>query len=324
MTGLARGWLVSSTFDLLFLANLGWVLLFVPGIATRADTAVDFWQVYVVTLPHRWLTLIVVVTDPDRRAGIQGRLAVAAGLALLLVLGLYVGTGALLCLAVVDFVWNAWHFGAQHAGVLRMYARKFGGGPDWLERWGIRLFVTYVLIRTVDWVSGWASGDSAAARILQSADFVALILPVALLATAVLRLTRERSGKTIYTASVCCLYASLLLAVRFQAGGQVLVLTTAAALFHATEYLAVVTHYAWRRGTVGSEGPFRAMARHWLAFLGVYAVVLGAIGVSLDRRESSAYEIWVGANLWAALTHYAFDGMIWKLRRPETARALGV
>jgi hypothetical protein len=28
-------------------------------------------------------------------------------------------------------------------------------------------------------------------------------------------------------------------------------------------------------------------------------------------------------NLWAAMVHYAFDGMIWKLRRPETARVLG-
>ena len=32
---------------------------------------------------------------------------------------------------------------------------------------------------------------------------------------------------------------------------------------------------------------------------------------------------WIGLNLWAALLHYAYDGMIWKLRRPATAQALG-
>ena len=32
---------------------------------------------------------------------------------------------------------------------------------------------------------------------------------------------------------------------------------------------------------------------------------------------------WQGLNLWAAFVHYAYDGMIWKLRRPETAAALG-
>jgi hypothetical protein len=31
---------------------------------------------------------------------------------------------------MIDYVWNAWHFGSQHAGGLRMYARKVGGGPD--------------------------------------------------------------------------------------------------------------------------------------------------------------------------------------------------
>src|SRR5262249_28626808 len=163
VTATGRGWLVSPAFDLLFLANLGWVLLLLPGAATRADTAIDFWQVYFVTLPHRWLTLVLVVADPDRRAGIGGRLGPAPRLALPPGVGLYLGTGAFLCLAVVDFVWNAWHFGAQHAGVLRMYARKVGGGPDWLERWGVRLFVTYTLLRTADWATGWLGDDPAAA-----------------------------------------------------------------------------------------------------------------------------------------------------------------
>ncbi len=49
--------------------------------------------------------------------------------------------------------------------------------------------------------------------------------------------------------------------------------------------------------------------------------VLGSTGVLLEGGP--ALEVWLGLNLWAALVHYAFDGMIWKLRRPETARALG-
>jgi hypothetical protein len=129
-----RGWIVSPAFDLLFLANLGWLLLLVPGAATRTDTPIDFWQVYFLTLPHRWLTLVLVLADPDRRAGQGRKLAVVAAAAAVLVGGAYLGTGAFLCLAMVDYVWNAWHFGSQHAGVLRMYARKVGGGSAWLER----------------------------------------------------------------------------------------------------------------------------------------------------------------------------------------------
>lgn len=92
-------------------------------------------------------------------------------------------------------------------------------------------------------------------------------------------------------------------------------------MFHATEYLAVVTHYAWRRAGSGSAGAFRAMAANWLVVLAVFAVGLGTFaavwGTALGK-------LWVGLNLTAAFLHYAYDGLIWKLRRPETAAALGL
>jgi hypothetical protein len=44
----------------------------------------------------------------------------------------------------------------------------------------------------------------------------------------------------------------------------------------------------------------------------------------MSRPDSGVLVLWQGLNLWAAFVHYAFDGMIWKLRRPETAAALGV
>ena len=60
-----KGWIVSPAFDLLFLANLGWLLLLIPGI-TQGDISIDFWTVYYLSLPHRWITLVLVVADPDR------------------------------------------------------------------------------------------------------------------------------------------------------------------------------------------------------------------------------------------------------------------
>jgi hypothetical protein len=53
-------------------------------------------------------------------------------------------------------------------------------------------------------------------------------------------------------------------------------------------------------------------------------VVLGTIGAALDHPDSGLRDLWLGANLWMGLVHYAYDGMIWKLRRPDTAKALGV
>lgn len=318
----ARGWLVSPAFDLLFLANLGWPLLLLPGVGSRADTAVDFWQVYFLTVPHRWITLLLVAADPPRRAGQARRLVVVAVAAALLVGGAYLGTGAFVCLALVDYLWNAWHFASQHAGVLRMYARKVGGGSAWLERWGLRVFVTYGAGRAAGWTTGWLEGASGWRPALAALDLGVLLIPLLLLATNLVGVTRDRLGKLAYLGSVCVLYTGFLLGLHFEEPRLIVPLAAAGSLFHAAEYLAVVTLYARRR--TGGAGAFAALARRWLLFLGPYVTLVGAAGAYLARPDSGWATAWVGLNLWAALVHYAYDGMIWKLRRPDTARDLGV
>src|SRR5262245_45169659 len=256
----ATGWIVSPVFDLLFLANLGWLLLLLPGFATRADTVIDFWQLYFLTLPHRWITIILVVTDRDRRGGKDRKLTLIAVLAAILVLGAYVGTGAFLCLAMIDYIWNAWHFGSQHAGVLRMYSRKVGGGSEWLERWGLRGFVTYTAIRAAGWTTGWVEADASWLVWLQAADLLVLLIPAALLVTNLAGAGRDRIGKLAYLGSVCLLYGGFLLSMRFGWAGGVVAFAAAGSMFHAVEYLAIVTHYARRRETVGSDCQFRVLA----------------------------------------------------------------
>jgi hypothetical protein len=126
-----------------------------------------------------------------------------------------------------------------------------------------------------------------------------------------------------YFASVIGLYTGLLVALMNGADAFVLPLMAASALFHAAEYLAIVSIYANRRRSVGSPGRFRALAESWPTFLMLYVVCLGSLGVVLEGAGPKWAELWLAINVWAALVHYAFDGMIWKLRAPATARALG-
>lgn len=319
-----RAWISSPLFDLLFLANVGWVLLLLPGFASRTDTAVDFWQMYFLTLPHRWITLVLVILDPDRREGREWVLSGIALLAAFVVVGAYVGSGAFLCLAAIDFVWNAWHFASQHAGVLRMYSRRVGGGNEWLERWGMRAFVTYTALRAASWSTGWMADQPHLLRWIETVDVLGMLLPVLLIGTNLVGAKSDHLGKLIYLGSVCTLYSGLLLSLYFQQRHWVIVFAAAGSMFHAVEYLAVVTHYAYRRRSIGSDSPFRLLARYWLMFLGVYVLLLGSLGAWASQPESGMYTFWLGLNLWAAFVHYAYDGMIWKLRRPATAQALGV
>ncbi|MCS6866611.1 MAG: hypothetical protein NZS48_16285 [Gemmata sp.] len=321
---LNRGWIVSPVFDLLFLANLGWLLLLLPGFTTDTDTVIDFWQIYFLTLPHRWITLILVLMDPDRRGDHTQRLLAVAVLAAAVVIGAFLGTGAFLCLALIDYIWNGWHFASQHAGVVRMYSRKVGGGSEFLERWGLRGFVTYGALRAAGWATGWVEAEPAYFLWLQALDFTILLIPLALLASNIVGFTVERTGKMVYLSSVCLLYMAFILSLQWGWVRGVVMLAAAGSMFHAVEYLAIVTHYAQRRQSVGSAGAFRRLAKYWLFFLTVYVVILGSLGAWASRKESGVFVLWQGLNLWAAFVHYAFDGMIWKLRRPETARALGV
>jgi hypothetical protein len=314
-------WLVSPAFDLLFLANLGWLLALIPGyVAAEGIVHVEFWQVYFLTTPHRWLTLLLVAADPDRRAGRRLIFPALAALALVAVAAVYLSTGAFACLLLVDYVWNGWHFAAQHAGVLRVYSLKSGGGRPWLEKHGLRLFIFYVTLRTAGWTTGWLEGDPATHAWLRLADRLALTVPAALVALELIGRPWLRPGRATYLASVCGLYSLLLVGLSSGLPSLVLSLAVAAALFHAVEYLALVTHYAWRRQTVGSDGLFRAVARHWLAALAAFLLLLGTFA-AVVQRQGVAW--WVGLNLWAAFLHYAYDGLIWKLRQPATAQALG-
>jgi hypothetical protein len=317
------GWIVSPAFDLLFLANLGWLLALAPGfVAADGTTHIEFWQIYFITTPHRWITLFLVAADPDRRGSRAWPFVVIALLALIAVGGVWLSTGAFVCLLLVDYLWNGWHFASQHFGVLRMYARKAGGSRyPWLERHGLRLFIFYTSARTAAWSTRWVEDYPTGMKWLSGLDWLMLGLAVLLLMSEALHRPAGRVPKLIYLASVCGLYSGLLLALHYEHTTLVLALTVASATFHAVEYLAIVTHYAWRRQTHGSAGVFQAMARRWLSFLAVYLVLLGLCGVLAERGVRTW---WLGLNLWAALLHYAYDGMIWKLRRPETAQALGV
>ena len=225
---------------------------------------------------------------------------------------------------MVDYLWNAWHFGSQHGGVMRMYSRKVGGGVGWLERWGVRGLVVYAAVRTVGWATGDLETHPDALAWLRAADVAVLLVPVALLVTNLVGANRDRIGKLAYVGSVCLLYSGIVLGLRMGWTGITLAVIAAGPLFHAVEYLAVVTHYAWRRETVGTDGRFRVLARHWLISLALYGLLLGSAGAWMSRPEGGLILLWQGLNLWASFVHYAFDGMIWKLRRPATAAALGV
>ena len=320
--GEPTAWLASPWLDLFFIANIFWPLLLLPALRVGETTAVSFWQVYFVTLPHRWLTLALVALDPDRRAGSPVWIGMALLLPALLLFVVWSAAGSLICLAMIDFVWNAWHFGSQHAGISRAYSIRCGDGHSSFERWGIRLLVVYALARPVEWITGWVSMDSNLGMVLSGTDWVVMSVGMTLLAANLIKMRQPgRAAKLCHLASLVILYSCLVAAVHWGWTHALVPLLTASALMHASEYIAFVGVYINKRSDRGGEGPVRAVASHLLGWLMTFITVMGCIGWLMELSPSSA-ATWGALNLWAAFVHYGLDGFIWKLRQPSIRAVL--
>lgn len=309
-----QGWLFGPWVDLLFVANLLWPAVFLLELSGGLDmqSGVKFWQVYFVTMPHRWITLALVFLDRNRFNQRPVAFTAIALVVLALCVGVRVSTGALTCLLAVDYVWNAWHFAAQHHGIFRIYGRMSEpsrqGGLR-LEKVAMRLFLCYVPVRVAGWSWSYPQLETWFLRI----DYLMVLIPAVLIARELWVARREALGRIVYLVSVCAIYLALMWATHTRRANLVLMLATASALFHATEYLAVVT-WAVRRGQDKNSfaGAMAYLAPRWGLSLAAFAVVLGLAGWMADQHVMQA---WLLVNVVVAFLHYTYDGMIWKVRR---------
>ena len=326
--GLKAGWIVSPAFDLCFVINAWWILVSLfpeQSVGASQQSSLAFWQIYFITTPHRWITLLLVATDPEKRQGRTGFFLILAVIAAFVVGGARVTFGGFACLIVVEYVWNAWHFGAQHGGILRIYSLKAGGGNRWLELNTMRLFAPYVSIRLVAELNGWLETHPTSASIVSVVDVALLAFPLILVGNEVRRFSKSRIPRLLYPLNVYAMYAAMLVCLRMGAHRALIMLTLANAAFHAVEYLAIVTYYAQKRKDSGSDSLFQRMARDWMRAIAIFVIAMGVFSYLMESSQYAAVvQVFLAVNLWAAFMHYTYDGIIWKLRKPQTAKTLGV
>jgi hypothetical protein len=311
------GWLVGPWFDALLIANVAWPLLALAqvGESFGGHSGLQFWQLYYVTTPHRWITLLLVFGDRERFHQRRGLFLGLALCAVAVCLGVRLTTGALTCLMAVDYLWNTWHFAAQHHGIYRIYGRLDDPGRTAglaLEKWAMRAFLLYVMFRVA-----LATGpEGSLAGLWRVCDWLVVLVPAWLILRDVTHARASSQGRITYLVSLCCLYLALLWAVRERHLGLVLSLATASALFHATEYLALVSWSVRQRHAAAGErmGLLGFLAPRWGIALAVFVLVLGAGAWLMDQRF---VEIWLTINVIVAFLHYAYDGLIWR-RRPAS------
>jgi hypothetical protein len=301
-------------------ANVAWPLLLLAQVGQGFDgrAGLQFWQVYYITTPHRWITLALVFLDRERFQERKGLFLALAACFVALCVGVRLTTGTLTCLLAIDYVWNAWHFAAQHHGIYRIYGRMTEPSRATgmaFEKWSMRLFLLYVILR----VAGGTWSYPSLEQWLRTLDWLAPAVPFGLILSDLVRGPRGSQGRLVYLLSVSALYLSLLWAVHTRRPALVLSLATASALFHALEYLTLVSWSVQRRHvTTGDRmGLLGYLAPRWAIALGLFVLILGAGGWLMDQRLLHA---WLLINLIVAFLHYAYDGLIWR-SRPGGAHA---
>jgi hypothetical protein len=322
-------WLISARFDLLFVANVFWPLFLLVGLigSSVVSEALDFWMVYLLITPHRWVTLVLVFGDHDRYAE-RPRAFMGIAVAMTAVVATNaVAVPTLTLLLVMDYLWNALHFSAQHAGIARIYGRiaapKDESGVR-LEKYLLRAFCLYVIFRLgaplmADDRSRWLGWLDAVVPVMTWTDLWVLAIPIYLLARDLARFTPGAAGRLAYLASVCVLYSTILLTTHFTshreganpiAAGLLIGVT----VFHSTEYFAIVTWSVRKRyGKPGvGSGVMPKFAKRWVWFLVAF---MGSLGLGAWMLHSHFVREWFLVNMLVSFLHYAYDGLIWKAKK---------
>lgn len=236
---------------------------------------------------------------------------------------------SLAVLSMIAMAWNAQHTLMQRYGLLRIYGRKSGDRNGRVERVLLMVLLVVAVSSVAAFSDPWgivqrlALGETnrEAIRLLLPVENVATVVFWFAVSSAVVLLTgwfiaESRSGGSVHKYSYMTATVGLVgLIVLDPLVGLVAYIST-----HAIEYFAVV--HSSLRVRSDDEPIVRAM-RSPLRRVAMWSGYAAAVLVGLAVLERVPNGVGIAVLLFGAL-HIIYDGMVWKLRRPEVATSLGV
>ena len=241
-------------------------------------------------------------------------------------------------IAVIAAVWNAGHTLKQRYGITRIYGRKVGQADGTIEH---RLLWSMLILALVMAAADSATPDRVAdaglggrnqkglSVLTDAAPVARWLLPLMLVLVGALVwawVRQERASaqvnpaKWVYLGSTATLIALTIVSPIAGFVGYV--------GSHAAEYFLIVHNHLGDRYpdevTDGGAPLGRAVRSPIgpLGLVGIYAVAIATLIFVL--RTYSNYEVYAFVFLTLGALHLFYDGLIWKLRRPEVARGFQI
>jgi len=239
--------------------------------------------------------------------------------------------------------WNVWHVLQQKYGIFRMYAAKAGGkgAPPWVDRlllWGTlplaAVGAAHGAQAVIDRVGAELALLQPLVDVLSGSPVVAGLAALVAFGSVGTFVAHERHHPSRPRAIMALGVLALHSAFVFFDPVKVYV---AYATSHAAEYLVFL--WAFQRRRYAEPLPHdplmgRIVARHhglyWVALVlgctAVYVVGYHSDDFWLERPwKVAGLELWRWVflwGLWQSMSHFAWDGFLWKMRRASTRASL--
>jgi hypothetical protein len=241
-------------------------------------------------------------------------------------------------IAVIAGVWNAGHTLQQRYGITRIYGRKVGQSDGTIEHrllWSMLMMALVVAAADSDTPARIASAGLGGRNqkgldlLTDAAPVARYLVPVMLVVVAVLVVQwvrQERAAAQVNPAKWIYLGTT--------AGLIGLTMVSPLAGFvgyigsHAAEYYLIVhNHLADRYPDEAVDGgaPLGKAVRARSGPLGLMVMYTAAVaGLIWAIRSFGSYDVYAFVFLTLGGLHLFYDGLIWKLRRPEVARGFQI
>ncbi len=318
---------------------LAWVPFAVAAIVWADNVDRIAWLVgatLIFSISHQPLTMPLVYGDAHVYKSRPLIFAVSPVVLMVLVLiGLQLNP---VVIAVIAGVWNAGHTLQQRYGITRIYGRKVGQPDGTIEHRLLWSMLTLALLiaasnpATPGRVTAAGLGgrnQKGLALLTDAAPVARWLVPVMVVAVLVLvgqwvqqerRSPSVNPAKWIYLGSTTGLIALTIVSPIAGFVGYV--------GSHAAEYYLIVHNHLGDRypdEVTDAGAPIGRAVRSPVGVLGVMAIYAAVISAMIyGLRTYSSYEVYAFVFLTLGALHLFYDGLIWKLRRPEVARGFQI
>jgi len=323
----AKYWIKDPASDLV-LFSFGWIPVFIALVFFKDHMGAIILFVLMANYIHRHYTFALVYGQKEefeKRKNIYILLPIAA----VLVTFIFVYVDAFKILLTLSVLWTMYHSVYQKYGITRIYSRKGGYGEAWIEKGVIFSWFVYLFFALGDREKGTLESYQAGRVVLNYiGDYLNyltsvsyLFLAVAVSFTILFAYQEFKNRHHLNTAKILYVISTLALyAIFFY---SLIVGYIVFAFSHALEYIAFVNIFVnskYKKKQDSNALFAKVTKKQWL-YSGLFSAGIVTICLFGMKLNENAFLIYI---VGSSFLHFIYDGLIWKVRKPEVGKPLDI